>query len=68
MEQLSISEILKQEPCENKSISSDGKQIHTCSYLYNCCSCGFKPDGTDNYGCGCPYCFDCNACAHCLNE
>lgn len=33
--------------------------------MYNCCSCG-KECGDD--GCGCPYCFDCNACDHCLSD
>lgn len=33
----------------------------TCSDLYNCCSCG-------GANCGCAYCFDCNACDHCLSD
>lgn len=38
--------------CLNKS------DKHDCSTLFNCCSCG----GND---CGCPYCWDCNACENC---
>lgn len=34
---------------------------HDCSTLFNCCSCG----GND---CGCPYCWDCNACENCLED
>lgn len=34
-------------------------RIYDCFLLFNCCSCG---GGTD---CGCPYCFDCNACDAC---
>lgn len=32
-----------------------------CEDIYNCCSCG------DN-GCGCAYCWDCNACDTCKSE
>ena len=35
-----------------------------CCQLYNCCDCGDNSDG----GCGCPYCFTCNACENCLGE
>ena len=34
---------------------------YDCHALYNCCSCGGN-------NCGCAYCFDCNACEHCLND
>ena len=34
-----------------------------CHYLYDCCDCGNSEDG-----CGCPYCYSCNACDDCLNE
>ncbi len=34
---------------------------YPCSKRYNCCSCG------DN-GCGCGYCWDCNACSECLAD
>ncbi|WYV98889.1 hypothetical protein [Stenotrophomonas phage CM2] len=34
---------------------------YECSELYTCCDCG------DN-GCGCGYCFSCNACGACLDE
>lgn len=32
-----------------------------CSDMYNCCDCGGN-------GCGCPYCWSCNACEECLEE
>jgi hypothetical protein len=47
----------KDSKCENKQ---DG-QSDECSDLFNCCFCG----GDE---CGCRYCFDCNACEHCLEE
>ena len=31
---------------------------HTCSELFNCCDCG-------GAGCGCYYCWSCNACDEC---
>lgn len=34
----------------------------TCGDRFNCCNCG--SDGTGN-GCGCPYCWSCNACDSC---
>lgn len=34
-----------------------------CSEMYNCCDCG----GVEG-GCGCPYCWSCNACSVCLNQ
>lgn len=34
---------------------------YTCFEIYNCCSCGGN-------GCGCAYCFDCNACDECKEE
>lgn len=38
---------------------------HDCFDLYNCCDCG----GIDGeYGCGCRYCFSCNACDVCLED
>lgn len=36
----------------------------TCGDYYNCCSCG----GDEAGSCGCPYCFDCNACEVCKGE
>lgn len=36
----------------------------TCGDMYNCCDCGT----TDDCGCGCSYCFSCNACDHCKND
>lgn len=37
----------------------------TCDDFYNCCSCGTEDQ--DN-GCGCRYCFSCNACEACLED
>lgn len=36
-----------------------------CSSLFNCCDCGVSEGDA---GCGCRYCFSCNACEHCLQE
>ena len=36
---------------------------YDCGSMYNCCDCGNPEDG-----CGCAYCFSCNACEECLNE
>lgn len=35
-----------------------------CSEYYNCCDCGIK----DGDGCGCRYCWSCNACEDCLED
>lgn len=35
-----------------------------CERVYNCCDCG----ATDDEGCGCAYCWSCNACEDCLDE
>lgn len=32
-----------------------------CGVLFNCCDCGGN-------GCGCRYCFACNACKHCAED
>ena len=32
-----------------------------CERMYNCCDCG-------GFGCGCGYCWSCNACEDCLEE
>jgi hypothetical protein len=40
----------------------NGKQ-YDCGSMYNCCDCGNVEDG-----CGCSYCFSCNACEECLND
>ena len=40
----------------------NGKQ-YDCGDMYNCCDCGNAEDG-----CGCSYCFSCNACEECLND
>lgn len=37
---------------------------YDCFTRFNCCTCGTKDQ--DN-GCGCRYCFSCNACDYCLN-
>jgi len=41
-------------PCDNNLNGGPG----LCTDVYNCCSCG-------DAGCGCAYCFDCNACDSC---
>ena len=38
---------------------------NTCDDFYNCCDCG--TDDNEN-GCGCAYCWSCNACESCLND
>ena len=46
-----------------------GKDKHgnenDCGYMFNCCDCGRRGE---EEGCGCSYCFSCNACEECLNE
>lgn len=37
----------------------------TCGDMYDCCDCGTRDE---DKGCGCSYCFSCNACEHCINE
>ncbi len=37
---------------------------YECSTMFNCCDCGVS----DGDGCGCSYCFSCNACDECLNN
>lgn len=46
--------------CEN--ITDDNK--YDCSELFNCCDCGVEDDDEDD-GCGCAYCWSCNACDTC---
>lgn len=36
----------------------------SCENVYNCCDCGCL----DGDGCGCMYCWSCNACEDCLND
>jgi hypothetical protein len=36
---------------------------YDCGAMYTCCDCGDTEDG-----CGCLYCFSCNACDECLND
>lgn len=38
---------------------------YTCDTMFNCCDCGTKDQSN---GCGCSYCFSCNACEECLKE
>lgn len=43
----------------------------TCDDYLTCCSCGGNyPDSGrgDDWDCGCPYCWDCNACEECKGE
>jgi hypothetical protein len=35
-----------------------------CCELFNCCDCG----DTSGDGCGCAYCWSCNACDACLSD
>lgn len=37
----------------------------SCDRMYNCCDCGAEEG---DMGCGCPYCWSCNACDVCRNE
>lgn len=40
------------------------KAQETCADMgYDCCNCG-DPEN----GCGCRYCWSCNACEACLND
>ena len=48
--------------CEK--LDYEGNNGETCSAYYNCCDCGI----TDGEGCGCAYCWSCNACDFCLND
>lgn len=58
---LTLKEKLELEQCQYKYIASNGKDIRTCSDLYNCCDCGGN-------NCGCAYCFSCHACEHCQTQ
>ncbi len=49
------------EDCENVDNYENTGNL-TCSELFNCCDCA--TDDQDN-GCGCRYCFSCNACDAC---
>lgn len=41
----------------------------TCEQYYACCDCGQRDDGLSDFtGCGCRYCWDCNACDACWGE
>lgn len=35
-----------------------------CEYMFDCCDCGNR----DGEGCGCAYCWSCNACEECLGD
>ena len=52
--------------CEKKGILGTDKNgnEHNCNTMYNCCDCGTR----DGSGCGCSYCFSCNACDECIKE
>ena len=52
--------------CENtKHWGNDRKgKPYDCGSMFNCCDCGTR----DDEGCGCSYCFSCNACEECLKE
>jgi hypothetical protein len=53
--------------CEYKFVYQKDRQgNHTdCGYMYNCCDCGTREE---DKGCGCSYCFSCNACENCLKN
>jgi len=42
----------------------NGKQ-YDCRSMYNCCDCGIVEE---DRGCGCSYCFSCNAFEECFND
>ena len=48
---------------ENECLYSEGFGGDTCDDIFNCCDCG-----DENEGCGCAYCWSCNACENCLEE
>lgn len=48
--------------CENLDTWGRG---YTCGTLFDCCDCGYSGDEP---GCGCRYCFSCNACENCLGD
>lgn len=48
---------------KNETIFIAVKEICDCEKVYDCCDCG----GVE-YGCGCNYCWSCNACEECLNN
>ena len=53
--------------CEKSSYlgtDRNGKQ-YDCGSMYNCCDCGTREE---DKGCGCSYCFSCNACEECLED
>ena len=39
------------------------KKTDDCGSYYTCCDCG-----DSDSGCGCAYCWSCNACESCLND
>lgn len=53
--------------CENsKHYGTDKKGNDLeCGDMFNCCDCGTREEGV---GCGCSYCFSCNACETCIND
>lgn len=40
-----------------------GNSKHTCDTLYDCCDCGDRENG-----CGCAYCWSCQACDTCYGD
>lgn len=41
------------------------KEACNCEEIYNCCDCGGEDE---EYGCGCRYCWSCNACDDCIEQ
>ena len=50
---------------ENTCEIEDANGNYDCSVMFNCCDCGVE-DGED--GCGCAYCWSCNACETCRDS
>ncbi len=49
---------------ENTCEIADDKGNYSCSDMFDCCDCGID----DGNGCGCAYCWSCNACDTCKDN
>lgn len=58
--------IMSQSALVNRIEVVEVKEECNCRKHYNCCDCGKAIDADS--GCGCRYCFSCNACEECLKE
>jgi len=58
--------------CKNRGLYSKDKggNDRECRDLFSCCDCGIskEEDYGSNNGCGCMYCWSCNACEECLKD